>query len=78
LYFIIKMRGNFIYRRLGEKLSKIRKLKELSQDELSYFSDVDRTYIAKIENGKANPSFKVLMKIAKGLGIRLAYLLEGI
>ena len=78
MYFIIEMRGNFIYKRLGEKLSKIRKQKELSQDELSYFSDVDRTYIAKIESGKANPSFKVLMKIARGLKIRIAYLLEGI
>jgi len=72
------MKGNFIYRRLGEKLSKIRKLKELSQDELSYFSDVDRTYIAKIENGRANPSFKVLMKIARSLKVKLSKLLEGV
>jgi len=71
------MRGNFIYKRLGNKLSKIRRQKALSQDELSSFCDVDRTYIAKIENGKANPSFKVLMKIARGLGIRITHLLEG-
>lgn len=72
------MKGNFIYRRLGGKLYQIRKEKSLSQDDLSSLSDVDRTYIAKIENGKANPSFKVLMKIAKGLKIRLSKLLEGV
>ena len=74
----IKMKGNFIYQRLGEKLSRIRKQKDFSQDTLSSFCDVDRTYIAKIENGKANPSFKVLMKIAKGLKIKLSKLLEGV
>ena len=78
MYGNIKMKGNFIYKRLGERLSKIRKQKDFSQDNLSYFSDVDRTYIAKIENGKANPSFKVLMKIARGLKIRLSDLLEGV
>ena len=72
------MKGNFVYKRLGEKLSKIRKQKEISQDKLSFLCDVDRTYIAKIENGKANPSFKVLMKIAKGLKIKLSKLLEGV
>lgn len=72
------MKGNFIYKRLGERLSRIRKQKDFSQDKLSYFSDVDRTYIAKIENGKANPSFKVLMKISRGLKIRLSDLLEGV
>jgi len=78
LYGIYKMKGNFVYKRLGEKLSKIRKQKEISQDKLSFLSDVDRTYIAKIENGKANPSFKVLMKIAKGLKIKISKLLEGV
>ena len=72
------MKGNFIYRRLGEKLSKIRKQKDFSQDALSSFCDVDRTYIAKIENGKANPSFKVLMKIARSLKVKLSKLLEGV
>jgi Predicted transcriptional regulators len=72
------MKGNFIYQRLGERLSRIRKQKAISQDKLASFSDVDRTYIAKIENGKANPSFKVLVKIARGLKIKVATLLEGV
>ena len=74
----IKMKGNFVYQRLGEKLVKIRKQKSLSQDDLSSICDVDRTYIARIENGKANPSFKVLMKIARGLRIKVSKLLEGV
>jgi len=74
----IKMKGNFVYQRLGEKLATIRKEQSLSQDDLSSICDVDRTYIARIENGKANPSFKVLMKIARGLRIRVSKLLEGV
>ena len=74
----IKMKGNFIYQRLGEKLAKLRKQKSLSQDDLSSICDVDRTYIARIENGKANPSFKVLVKIARGLKIKVSKLLEGV
>jgi len=72
------MKGNFIYQRLGERISSIRRKKQISQDSLSYLSDVDRSYIAKIESGKANPSFKVLSKIAKGLKVRLSALLEGV
>jgi len=72
------MKVNFIYRYLGERLSKLRKQKSLSQDELSSLSDVDRTYIAKIENGKANPSLEVLIKIARGLKIKLSDLLKGV
>ena len=72
------MKGNFIYQRLGERISRIRKQKEISQDKLASFSDIDRTYIAKIENGKANPSFKVLMKIARGLKVKLSQLLQGV
>jgi len=74
----IKMKGNFVYQRLGEKLTKLRKEKSLSQDDLSLLCDVDRTYIARIENGKANPSFKVLLKIARGLKIKVSKLLEGV
>ena len=74
----IKIKSNFVYQRLGEKLVKIRKQKSLSQDNLSSICDFDRTYIARIENGKANPSFKVLVKIARGLRIKVSKLLEGV
>jgi transcriptional regulator with XRE-family HTH domain len=72
------MRGNFFYKRLGCRLIGQRKRKELSQEQLSMLSTVDRTYLARIEEGKANPSVKILNKIAKILKVRLSDLLRGV
>jgi transcriptional regulator with XRE-family HTH domain len=72
------MRGNFIYQRLGERIYFQRKKKGLSQERLSVLSEVDRTYIGKVEQGKANPSFKILVKLSKGLKVKLSTLLRGV
>lgn len=70
------MKGNFFYRRLGEKIIHTRKKKSLSQEQLALLSDINRTYLSKIEKGKANPSVKILGKIAKTLKIKIKNLLE--
>ncbi len=44
---------------------------EMSQQELAEKSGVSRSDISRIENGKANPSYKMLCKLAKGLGMEL-------
>lgn len=72
------MRGNFFYKRLGEKLVCQRKRKQLSQEQLGLLSAIDRTYLARIEEGKANPSVKVLYKLAKILKVKLCELLTGV
>ncbi len=70
------MRGNFFYKRLGESIITQRKKLKLSQEALAYDSSVDRTYLARIEEGKANPTIKVLNKLARRFKIRLSVLLE--
>lgn len=70
------MRGNFYYKRLGESILKYRKKRNLSQQELASLSDTDRSYLAEVEEGKANPSLKFLQKIAKALRVSLATLLK--
>ena len=72
------MRGNFFYKRLGDKLVCERKRKELSQEQLGLLSAIDRTYLARIEEGKANPSVKILYKLAKILKVRLCDLLRDV
>lgn len=72
------MRGNFFYKRLGKKVVSERKRRKLSQEELAHLSDIDRTYLARIEEGKANPSIKVLNKLSKKLKTRLYNLLKGV
>lgn len=72
------MRGNFLYRRLGEVIIDWRKRKKYSQEELALLSDIDRTYLARIEEGKANPTIKTLHKLARILRIKIRTLLKGI
>jgi transcriptional regulator with XRE-family HTH domain len=59
------MSFNGFYQRLGKIIRKHRERKNYSQEYVAEASQVDRTYIARIESGKANPTIKVLYKIAK-------------
>lgn len=71
-------RGNFFYQRLGERIIIARKKRKLSQEQLALLSDMDRTYLARIEEGKANPSVKVLNKLSRVLKTRVSFLLKGV
>lgn len=70
------MRGNYFYKRVGERIITARKNKKISQEQLALLSDVDRTYMARIEEGKANPSIKVLHKISKTLRLPIGKILR--
>ncbi len=72
------MRGNFLYKRLGEIIISSRKRKKFSQEKLALLSDVDRTYLARIEEGKANPTIKTLHKISRILRVKIRTLLKGL
>ncbi len=70
------MRGNFYYKRLGENIINARKKRKLSQYQVATLTDVDRSYLAEVEEGKANPSVKFLYRIAKILKIKVNHLLK--
>lgn len=72
------MRGNFYYKRLGANIVKWRKERELSQQELADLADVDRSYLAEVEEGKANPSLRFLNKLAKALRIHIKELVRNL
>ena len=71
-------RGNFYYKRLGESIISHRKKLNLSQQQVAILSDVDRSYLAEIEEGKANPSIRFLHKIAKILKIKVGSLTKNL
>ena len=71
-------RGNFFYQRLGKGIINSRKKRKLSQEQLALLSDIDRTYLARIEEGKANPTIKVLKKLSRVLKTRVSFLLKGV
>ena len=56
-----------IRKKIGLRIKSLREEKGLSQKDLAYSSDLDRTYIASVENGKRNISIINIEKIANGL-----------
>ncbi|MBN9051545.1 MAG: helix-turn-helix transcriptional regulator [Rhizobiales bacterium] len=50
-------------------LRRFRHEKGLSQEELAYEADVDRTYISKLETGATYVGLEILGKIADVLGV---------
>lgn len=60
----------------GQRVRKIRKSVGLSQEELSYKSNVNRTYIGMIERGEKNVTLLTMVKIAQALEINIADLFE--
>lgn len=54
----------------GQAVRRAREKLELSQEELSFRSELDRTYISGIERGVRNPTVRTISRIAKALGVR--------
>ena len=61
---------------LAKNVKVLRKEINLSQEELAFECDIDRTYISKVERGIANPSLLVLFKIANVLKVEIEELLK--
>ncbi len=59
------------YSKYGEKIRRLRKEKDLSQEELGEASGVDPKTIIQIEGGKRNSTLKTLQKIANALKVPL-------
>lgn len=72
------MKGNFIYKRLGSQIEECRHTAGMSQEDLSIICEMDRTFLGRIENGRANPTFRTIVKLSKGLQVPLRDLFEGI
>ena len=62
----------------GERIRALRKEKGLSQEKFALSINMDRTYLASVEQGKRNISIINIEKIAKGLEINLQTLFEDI
>lgn len=56
---------------IGQRIAQLRKEKGLTQEQLSELTGLDRTNIAKIENGKYNVSIDILNKVCVSLGTKI-------
>lgn len=57
--------------KIGIRIKELRELKLMSQQDLSFIAEIDRSYIAGVEGGKRNISIVNIEKIAKALEISL-------
>ncbi len=66
------MRSNAkLPRQLGNRVQKLRKQSNLTQEKLAEKIGVSRAYMGYIEQGRNTPSLEVLQKIAKSLGVKV-------
>ena len=59
---------------LGQAIASFRKSQGVSQEELAYRSEIDRSYMSAIERGTQNPGVMMLVKIAKAVGVPVSEL----
>lgn len=62
----------------GHNVSRLRNQAGLSQDQLAEKADLDRTYLSGIERGVRNPGIKVVIRLARALGVTVAQLCKGV
>jgi len=61
--------GMDIKLKVGQRIKELRKNLELSQEALANNSEVDRTYMTDVENGRRNISVEVLERIIMALKV---------
>jgi transcriptional regulator with XRE-family HTH domain len=57
--------------KIGQRIKNLRELSSMSQKDLAYSADLDRSYIASVENGSRNISIVNIEKIAIALNVNL-------
>lgn len=73
---MINVRNYELVKAIGEKIRATRIAKGLSQEELSYESDLPLSQIGRIERGENNPTISSLFAISKALKVDLKYIID--
>jgi transcriptional regulator with XRE-family HTH domain len=62
--------------KIGLRIKELREKAGMSQKDLSFAADLDRSYIASVEAGKRNISIVNIEKIAKALNVSIRYFFQ--
>jgi transcriptional regulator with XRE-family HTH domain len=63
-------------RALGKRIRALRHERGYSQERLAELADIHENHVRRIEGGTANPSYVVLMRIARALRVGPSELLD--
>lgn len=55
---------------LGQQIRELRKHRKMTQEELAHRAGLHWTYISQVERGTRNVGYRVLQKLAIGLGVQ--------
>lgn len=69
------MNYNNLYKQLAQRIEKLRREKDLTQEELAAKAGLHRAYFWDIEQGR-NISIKTAYNVARALGIKLKDLFD--
>jgi DNA-binding XRE family transcriptional regulator len=73
---LVNFRNEELLLRFGRHLKSLRKREKVTQEELSFRSEISLSQIARIETGKINPTLCTLVVISESLKIELNELLS--
>lgn len=74
---MIDGRKKKLLKEFGKNLKKVRREKGLSLRKLAAASELEHAQIARIEEGKINPTLSTIIFLAEALGVDPAALLPG-
>lgn len=63
---------------LGAELKKSRETAGLTQEELAFQANVDRSYISQLENDKKSPTLEMLFRLCDVLEVKPSVLISQI
>lgn len=67
-----------VLEKIGARIRELRKAQNLSQEKFALKAEIDRTYLAGIEQGKRNLSMRNMEKIINALGTTFHQFFEDI
>lgn len=62
---------------LGRRLLALREAAGLTQEGLAHAAGLHWTYVGQVERGERNITYKNILKLARGLGVEPARLVQG-
>ncbi len=62
---------------IAKNVRKLRAKKGLTQEELAFQAEIDRSYLSEIESGNKNISVIMLDRIASALEVKIVALFKG-